>query len=444
MFQKDSTLKKNTFVFIGGFHLGLPLAFIHTKTSYGWSQIASELTSAFLKQSNIYELCNDEYELETKFPLGRPIILRHKKFLEFFNFQKYLNDKGIKLREGHSTFDNRIWILPTGIILVIGSVSIDSDKLITLNQFEDKIIEEHYPELAYLFVQVAQILFGIIQPEFINSIVTCKTDIQQCRSAITTLKDFESSEDFLLKHVKLDQYLSHNEEFATLLSSILVDVYYFHYRSSKEKEKLIRVGYVDSEIISSDPSYLLIISIAYSSFIGSLWIIKHLTEQARFLQNTLMGTKELPNKISRDLKLFRIFCLQFINESSPINVRLTGYYMIRLEECWREFRLIELSDQINNQLQTMEQMFDWIDEVRKEVRNYKIGFAAILLTMVSISAVTAQLISTIDFANTVDWLHRLLLIALGFLVGIISTLIIFFLPNRKKWYRFIKSRKYRI
>jgi hypothetical protein len=442
MFQQDFTKKKNTFVFVGGFHLGLPLAFTQTEESSGWTEIAAELSAEFLKQGDLYELGSDEYESETKFPLGNPIKLRHKRFFEYFDLPRYLRDEGFPLSKGSYETDNRIWVLPTGIVLVIGMISVDSDRLISLTQFEDKIVETHYPELAYLFVQVAQVALRGIRPGLLNSAIACKSDIQKCLSAIGTLKAFETSEDFLSGRMNPATYIRGNEAFSALLSDILVDVYYLHYRLSNTKER-IRIGYVDSEIASPDPSHLLVISIAFSSFVGFLWLVKHLGEQSRVLQDALIGTKELANDVSHDLKLFRIFCLQFINESSPISVRLTGYYMTRLEECWKEFRLIELAGQVNDQLQTLEQMFDWIEEAKKETRNFKIGLAAVLLALISVSAVTAQLVSTIDFGNTVDWQQRVYLIVLGFAVGIICTVTIYLIPHRKKWYRLIRSRRAR-
>jgi uncharacterized Tic20 family protein len=105
--------------------------------------------------------------------------------------------------------------------------------------------------------------------------------------------------------------------------------------------------------------------------------------------------------------------------------------MTRIEECWREFRLDRLANQVEGQLRTLEQMFDWIDESEKENRNFKIGLAAIILALISVSAVAAQLVSTIDFANTVDSDIRILLIALGFCLGLGCAFVIYLLPRRK-------------
>ncbi|MGB8951512.1 MAG: hypothetical protein WCC06_02420, partial [Candidatus Aminicenantales bacterium] len=194
MFDYTFIRKKNTYVFIGGFHLGLPLAFIYNKNLNGWSQIAQELTHKFLKYGDLFELVADQYESETKFPLGNPIIFRHKRFFEIFNLPKYLSDEEIKIPEDSYKIDNRIWVFPTGIVFIIGCLSVESDNIISLSDFENKIVENHYPELSFLFVQVAQIIFKTIRPELINSAIVCKSDLEKCLSAIKIIKGFEGSE----------------------------------------------------------------------------------------------------------------------------------------------------------------------------------------------------------------------------------------------------------
>ena len=186
-------------------------------------------------------------------------------------------------------------------------ISIDSDEFISLTQFEDQIVEKHYPELAYLFIHVAEIVFRIIPSHLLNSALACPSDVKKCKRAIEYLKKYENSEDFISGITSLSNYLKSNKDFSALLSDILVDVYYFHFRFTKTDESL-RIGYVDSEISSRNPLYLLIIAIAFSSWVGFLWVIKHLGEQSRFLQEALVGRPKLQDDISHDLKLFRIFC----------------------------------------------------------------------------------------------------------------------------------------
>ena len=81
-------------------------------------------------------------------------------------------------------------------------------------------------------------------------------------------------------------------------------------------------------------------------------------------------------------------------------------------------------------------MFDWVEEVKKEVRNFKIGLAAVLLALISITAVAAQLVSTIDVNSQLGVGERILFIFIGFTIGILSTLGIYMLPI--KWYARLK------
>ena len=194
-----------------------------------------------------------------------------------------------------------------------------------------------------------------------------------------------------------------------------------------------RIEYDDSSIVSDDSSYIFYIHIAYSTFIGLLWLVKHLGEGLRRLQNIFIGQSPFKKGVSSELKLLRIFCLQFINESNPISIRLTRRYMECIEIFWKASRLSLLVNQINEQLAALEEMVDWIEGLEREARNFKIGIAAILLAVISITAVVAQLVSTIDVNSQLSGLERGYLILIGLVVGVLCTLGIYMLPFAK-WY----------
>lgn len=434
MFNNELTKKNNSFLFVGAFHLGIPLVFSYTKKSKSWGKVETELSNEFNKNIDFFEIANDDYEPETRFPLGSPLKLRYKKFIEYFDLMKYLTEDGCEVFDDEYLIDNRIWIYPSGVVLVIGCLSFDKSNFITLDQFKDRIILEHYPELTHIFIEVAKTILKVISPYFLKSSLVSQIDIIKCQQAIEQIKKFESSLEHTSGIKSLQDFIQRDERISFLLSEILIDVYYFHFQYSKNNES-IKIGYVDSQVYSSDPSYLLIITIAFSSFIEFLWLIKHLGEKSRILQDALLGQTNLQEKISHELKLLRIFCLRFINESNPIHIRLTANYMRQIEECWKEFRLPILISQISDQLNTIEKMVDWIDEGKKETRNFKIGIAAVILALISLTAVIAQLISTIDFGNTIQAEQRAYLILLGFIIGVLSTLGIYFFHLPKKLYR---------
>lgn len=432
MFPEDLVSNKNSFVFAVGFHLGLPLSFMNTSRSHNWSELSILISEKFSNKNELFSIVKENFDNEIKFPLGNPIILKHNSFQSYFNIYDYLKAAEYDINEEEYLFDNQIWILPTGIVLIIGILTIKNGHNFTLSDFEDRIIETHYPELSFIFIQLAKTIHDYLPTMFSNtSSLICTEDNNKIKHLFKELTKSGISLNELDQKVVLNyapQFVKNN---SLLLSDILTDVYYFHYKFDANNE-FTRIGYVDSVINSSEPVNILYICISFSSFVGFLWIIKKLREQTRQLQNELVGDKKLPSELSKDLKLFRIFCLQFINESSPINVRLTGYYMVQLEKCWKEFRLSELTKQINDQLHTVESIVDWLDDNKKESKNFKIGVAAIILALISVSAVTAQILSTIDFANTVQWQQRLIFITVGFLVGILFTVFIYRYPKRRK------------
>jgi len=123
-----------------------------------------------------------------------------------------------------------------------------------------------------------------------------------------------------------------------------------------------------------------------------------------------------------------MFCLEFIDESEPTRIQLMGHYMECIAECWKSFRMNEISDQVRRQIATLEKMVLWVDQRAKEDRNFRIGFAAVVLALISIASVVAQLISTLDVLNQIRGQERLLLILIGFLLGIVCTIAIIFFP----------------
>jgi len=467
MFPYDPNAGKHALIFIAGFHLGIPLAlcqtrksavcrklckivpksicerFLHknrdtARKSIGWAEISEELSDSFPSRSTCFEVVSVDYEPETRFPLGKPLIIRHLKFFDVFNLPKFLQDAGFTFSADKYKLDNLIWICPSGIVLVAAKISSDIDDFISLGQFEDTIVEKYYAELAYIFTEVAEVIIDVLSTELLSSSLCCTSDIEKCKQGIYFRKRFSDlgRYDVLASGLASVSFLQDNHEARALYDDILIDIYYIDFFARENKEKL-RIDYIDSSIESSDSSYLLIISIAYSSFVGLLWLVKHLGEQSRILQEGLLGISPLREGISSELKLFRIFCLQFINESRPISVRLTRPYMTCLEECWKQYRMHTLIDQVNGQLATLEKMFDWVEEDKKEVRNSKIGLAAVLLALISIAAVAAQLVSTIDVNSQLGVRERMVFIFIGFIIGILSTLGIYKLPidrlRRIKW-----------
>jgi len=442
MFFEDLKYGKHSHLFLSAFRLGIPLAICQTAKAQSWKELREELSTRINDESKHFEVVSDKYDLrtdidktlsrryiETKFPLGDPLTLRlpTKEFFNIFNLPKYIADKKFAISDSEYSFDNLIWVCSSGVVLIMGKISFDVENLITSNEWEE-IIEKHYAELSYIFLEVAQIILKTIPSQISESSLACQSDIETCKNGIHYLKkisDIMGDGTF-----DLDNFFYRNEEVRDIFIDILIDVYYIEFFfSNKPADIKFRINYDASSIISSYPHYALILSIVYSSFPGFLGIIGHLRERSQFIHEKF-GSKFKMDEMITELKMFRIFCLRFINESAPISIRLTREYMEKAEDFWKQGRLHELKEQVDEQLTTIETTLDWIDGIKKEARNFKIGFAAIFIAIISLASVAAQLISTIDYQNYIDANLRICLITLGVVIGIIIGVLIYEWPTR--------------
>ena len=429
MFPREATQSKRVLLFVAGFHLGIPLAICQTRKSKNWAEIRKELSGAFSRYPASFEVVSVDYEPETNFPLGNPLTIRYVNFFDVFDLSGYLRDEGFSLRADKDRLLHVIWVCPSGVVLITGGISFDADDAISLTEFEENVIESHYAELSCVFAEVAEITYSTIPAGALSSSLCSSRDMERIRDCIrlrqqssgTNLHDEASGESGGVR------FPGDSDKERALYEDVLMDVYYIDFRADADEEKL-RIGYVDSSIACSDPSTILMIGIAYSSFVGLLWLVKHLGEESRILQDNLIGNLGLRKGVSSELKLFRIFCLQFITESKPVSVRLTRAYMECVEQFWVNSRLDSLVEQVNDQLGVLERVFDWVEESRREVRNIKIALAAVLLALISITSVAAQLISTVDVNFELGAKERVLLISSGFIIGVLSTTVIYVLP----------------
>jgi len=426
------TLKENehSLLFLAAFHLGLPLAICQTDKSKEWLAIREEIVKKISSKSNRFEVIPFEC-CPTQFPLGDPCSIRDKDFFCFLNLPQYITDyfkeQGLSIDSSDYLCDNQIWICPTGIILIIGKISFKTKKMIDLKQFSNNIVENRYAELAFIFSEIAQIIFEIFPDTLYLSSLVCQQ----------YLRKYLDTKEYYHRKIALDRSITNLEIFFSdqyarkIFNDILIDVYYIEFiYSEKKKQQKLRIDYDDASIISSDPHHVFIQSLTYSSFPAFIWITDHLRERSQFLQELFNRNLKLNEMVIPELKIFRIFCLRFANESHPISIRLTRRYMEQIEEFWQKARLYNLNTQVDEQLTTIETTLSWIDEIKKESRNFKVGLAATFIAIISLASVAAQLISTIDYQNYIDASLRICLITLGVVIGIIIGVLIYEWPTR--------------
>jgi hypothetical protein len=363
--------------------------------------------------------------------MGQPLALRDSSFFSVVDLPAYLQQVGVPKTPALYELDHLIWVCPSGTVLLMGKVTLNRDGLLSLEEFQDGIGERYYAEFTLLFTRIAEILFSIFPEDLLGSSLCCAGDTHKIAEAVALRRAHDGTEP--------NSWLTPGSQARNLYDDILVDVYYVHCRPPKGEETLT-IGYVGSSLETDDPVYLLVISIAFSSFVGILWLIKYLGEQSRYLEERLFGGLSLQSGTSTELKLFRIFALRLINESRPISIRLTRAYMTCLEEMWKECRLHILVDQVNEQLTTLEEMFNWVEDVHKEARNIKIGIVGVVLAIIASTAATAQLISTFDINSALNSIARLYWIVGGLIVTTLIGVGIYFLPIAT-WFTRLRIRR---
>ncbi len=442
IFGNQGDKSKSHLTFFAAFHLGVPLAVCETPKSTGWDGISDEISYNISLDSR-FESTTIKYHPDTHFPLGQPISIRYRDFERIFDTERYLADAGIHISKSQYSIENLIWICPSGIVLVMGELTFAKRSLLSLGNFEDEIVEKHYAELTYIFSEVAESVLEIFPTGLLKSSLVSRSDLEKIEKAIAIRRNSNDENNSIRADKKpVAAFLTENKQARAHFEEILIDVYYVDWRDNTKRDK-ININYVDSSVETSDSTFPLLICIAFSSFTGLLWLQKHLGEQAMISERGLVGPFRLPKEIAYEFKVFRILCLRFIDESSPTRIRLERVYVEPFEICWKEFRMHVLVNYVNDQLATLEKMFDWIDEIEKESRNLKIGIAGVLLALLSITAVAATLVSTIDVNSELGWRERLIFIFIGLIIGALSTLAIYFFPVKRRIGRsaIIKIRK---
>jgi hypothetical protein len=443
LFVDEGSVGKHSFSFIAGFHLGFPLAILHVKgAAAGWLEIRNLLSNAFRKNPKDFHLISLDYDPETAFPLGKPLILQYEGFLESIGFAYDLEALGVPVKSGKYKFDHLVWICPSGVVLLIWRISTDDEKLYRElrsvmyddNQYDPSkhyYVSLRYVDLANIFIQIAQIVRGAVSPNRLSIISETSSSVDDFQKACSLLGEIirpNVSETSQLNLFLSDTIKKKERNARLLFEELLIDVYYLEVNQCT-KDGEFRIGYMESILNTKDHQYSLTTAVIFSSFVGFLWLRGYLTEELQKLQQILASSKAVSSELLFRLRLFRIFCTQLINESSPISINLMYVYMSRIEQFCRESRVDELVGQIQGQLETLEGISNGIEELNKEIRNFKIGIAAVLLSLVSITAVVAQLISTLDINMQLRIKERTFLILLGFIIGIFATIVIYALPD---------------
>jgi len=428
IFENISDYETSSLAFFAGFHLSLPLTLVNKQNLGGWKLTKEKIFNGFLQHDD-YSVIDNNLNLEFINPLGQVLLIKYKKFYEIFQFHKYLKENLIDFDENDISFDDSIWIDPAGVVLVTMNFSwkTNCNNGFNLDLFRE-ILGEHYVELSYIFIEIAKVVFSslcIVPSE--KTLYNNQECIYVNQALINQKNDFKNS------HAPYAiEKIYNSEELTNCYENILIDVYFIEYLNS-EKEKLVRIDYRDSTIINyRDPDALLAICINYISFINLIWLRKMLNTWALEIQNKDLYFYIKNKRTASDLRILQVYTLQFINQSTPTSVCLIRSYVLIMEECWKEFRMYQLVDNISNQLETLETVITAIESNLDEIRNYRVGLAALFIGLLSIMAVTSELINTIDLNLELDVVNRIRFIFLGFVIGAFLVTTIYFFPLIRK------------
>jgi hypothetical protein len=426
-----------------GFHLGIPLASCQTARSVGWDEIRQELAETLVSRRDQFEASSFDHEAETRFPLGRPIAIRYRPFFQVFNLAGFLSQKQLLPPWSECNLDHLIWICPSGVVMLMIRMCV-SDASVDVDLLNQEIMRQHYAELSYIFTEIAEVVDALL-PETVLQSALCSVDAIAAQQACIALRKSHSpmiASDMSAGEAVVFEFFEHDPAARTQFEEILLDVYYIKMTVQQDVETM-SIGYFKSEISSTNRQFPFIISSVYSSFVGFLWIMRHLGEQALTLQRALIGALPFSRGVASELKLYRIFCLRLINESRPMSIRLTTEYMSCMEAFWTASRVNLLVDQISEQIETLDAMLDWAEAAHKEARNMKIGLVAIFLALLSTTAVAAQIVSTVDVSAQLGMHWRILSILIGFSLGVLSTIGIYLLPVGEWVVRFRSHKRSR-
>lgn len=427
-FQNFPDNNNCSFIFFAGFHLTVPLIIIGKQKFGNWKSTRNKLISE-LRLHNDYHVIDAELNSEFSNPFGESVLIKYKNFLKVFPINRYLLESNVTINNNDFSIDDNVWINPSGVVLISMNISWRPNCTcdLSLDLFRE-ILGKHYVELSYIFIEVANTVFSALNirlPKrdqdydhecfFINKALAFQTNNLSCNDPLRTIEEISSTIE--LKHC---------------YDNILIDIYFVEHRNSMI-EQIIRIDYRDSTVINKyDPDSIYAICAIYASLINMFWLRKMLNSWASDVQSNGSHFKNSKQRTTRDLRLLQIYALQFINQSTPTSVCLIRSYMLIMEDCWREFRMNQLVENITDQLSTLETIISAVESSMEEIKNYRIGLAALFLSVISILAVTSELINTIDFNSELDVMSRIWFLILGFAIGVFLVSVIYFFPLIRK------------
>ena len=314
LFLNDESAEKHSFSFIAGFHVGFPLAVLQTKGAAGWLEIRDLLFKTFSESSKKFHVISSDYDPETIFPLGKPLIIQYDNFIEDICFISDLEALGVPVKSDKYKLDHLIWICSSGIVLLMWKISTNDERLYRKlrstiydnDQYDPSkhyYTSQRYVDLANIFIQISQIVRNAVStPNLAFLFETSKhvDEFQRACLLLDNLAGFNVDETVQIKH--LSNAIKKEKNNRILFEELLIDVYYIEVNQCATDNDF-QIGYIESILNTKDPQYILTTAAIYSSFVGFLWLRRYLAEELESLQQILASEKtmrgEFLSRISR-------------------------------------------------------------------------------------------------------------------------------------------------
>lgn len=407
------------------FYTGLPLAMM---TETGWNYLHRDITNAFQKNHDFkvfdYEnLLNGkairemDSECTLNFPFGLPILLTCNDFNRHFDLKSFFINCP-KAPCQISSWNHKIYIYPTGIVLIEIEMYMQDGKF-NLDLDEDLFlpIENHYPELTNVFLRIWRIIEESIPKHFFSSFLCSSNHVQKVKRFIAEPDNPKKRE------LALDAYYTFVHESNTDNWNEW-DVGYV-YSSSYFYGQDPKMDKYDGFPGADEPLMADVIRLGYSMFPAMFYYDDCLDEKLDILRSSLFNKVRTSRQDLIDLKKFHIFSQQFATKTLPVKITLDKDFVNALEAFREEYEFNTMTNCLNSQLKLVEEYFQWFEVKQKEKNASKINFLALFFSVISLAAVTAQVIGTVDFKELIDVPQRAGLILASLILGVLCTIVLY-------------------
>lgn len=414
------------FVAVPAFHIGFPLAGLALRKAFGrgrrtcaWGEFGAALiTDILARYPGKYALASLEHDYETKAPIGEPVCLRRFSFedaLPLTALASAVEIDGATLK----SFDNRILIFGSGLISFVISAHVKGVK--GSKQFDafTTFIEEHYDELCRVFVEITNSVLGVVIKKGGMLVWTSSRLSLLCQYV-----EKAYSNGLMKRCSKLFDTSS-----CRRLDELLLDVYYIERRCVSTEQKH-EIGYVSTRFVSDDKELMPTLLFAFSGFATMLWIKEHLRDISGRFHAEVSTSCRCNVQEMLSLKGLKVFSERLLQESQPIDIRLTRRYMEVVEVFWKVSRMHDLESQIKSQLTTLDSLMDWVQSEARERRNTRLQVGAFFMSVIAVAGVVASIVGVLDYGNKWSFHERSIIMVVSTLACLVIAFLLITLAER--------------